>query len=113
MPKGTLDHVGFLAPQSKQLLLASLRFSFSKSVCETVFGARAMVEGSVGGGRRGGDGMRGCRVELMGALVVKSWRRRKGCVHFDPEMRGGVGNGSRSSADQREATAWRERGVDA
>ena len=43
MPKGTEDQVGFLAPQSKQILLASCRFSFSKMLCETVLGARADI----------------------------------------------------------------------
>ena len=42
MPKGTDDHVGFFALQSKQILLASLRFSCSKTRWDSVLGARAM-----------------------------------------------------------------------
>lgn len=41
MPKGTEDQVGFLAPQSKQILLASFRLSFSKILCDSVLEARA------------------------------------------------------------------------
>lgn len=43
MPNGTELHVGFLAPQSKQTLFASLRFSFSKMACDCVFDASAMT----------------------------------------------------------------------
>lgn len=43
MPKGTDDHVGFLAPQSKHILFASLRLSFSNSACDSALGASAMV----------------------------------------------------------------------
>ena len=42
MPNGTDDQVGFFAPQSKQILLASLRFNFSKMLCDVVLGARAI-----------------------------------------------------------------------
>jgi hypothetical protein len=60
MPKGTLLQVGFLAPQSKQILLASLRFSFSKMLCETVLGARVDI---VVGGRVGDVGR--CEWEVL------------------------------------------------
>lgn len=44
MAKGTEDQVGFLAPQSKQILLAGdKRLAFSKSARESDLGARAML----------------------------------------------------------------------
>lgn len=43
MAKGIEDHVGFFAPQSKQILLASFLFSCVKMVCDSVFDAIAMM----------------------------------------------------------------------
>jgi hypothetical protein len=43
MAKGIEDHVGFFAPQSKQILLASFLFSCAKMVCDSFFAAIAMM----------------------------------------------------------------------
>lgn len=43
MAKGIEDHVGFFAPQSKQILLASFLLSWLKRVCDSVFVAIAMM----------------------------------------------------------------------
>lgn len=43
MAKGIEDHVGFFAPQSKQILLASFRLNFSKMACDSVFVAIDMM----------------------------------------------------------------------
>jgi hypothetical protein len=43
MAKGIEDHVGFFAPQSKQILLASFLLSWLKRVCDSFFVAIAMM----------------------------------------------------------------------
>lgn len=47
MAKGIEDHVGFFAPQSKQILLASFLLICPKRACDSFFGAIAMVGGCV------------------------------------------------------------------
>jgi hypothetical protein len=43
MAKGIEDHVGFFAPQSKQILLASFLLSWLKRACDSFFVAIAMM----------------------------------------------------------------------
>jgi hypothetical protein len=43
MAKGIEDHVGFFAPQSKQILLASFLLSCPKRACDSFFVAIAMT----------------------------------------------------------------------
>jgi hypothetical protein len=43
MAKGIEDHVGFFAPQSKQILLASFLLSCPKRACDSFFVAIAMM----------------------------------------------------------------------
>lgn len=44
MAKGIEDHVGFFAPQSKQILLASFLLSWLKRACDSFFVAIAMMD---------------------------------------------------------------------
>ena len=43
MAKGIEDHVGFFAPQSKQILLASFLLIWPKRACDSFFVAIAMM----------------------------------------------------------------------
>jgi hypothetical protein len=43
MAKGIEDQVGFFAPQSKQILLASFRFNCAKRACDSFLVAIAMM----------------------------------------------------------------------
>jgi len=45
MAKGIEDHVGFFAPQSKQILLASFRLNWPKRACDSFLVAIAMMGG--------------------------------------------------------------------
>lgn len=80
MAKGTEDHVGFLAPQSKQSLLAGeVRLAFSKSAKDVLFGASAAMMVRWSGMWWCGEMVRCCdaEVELPGELEVP-----RGCCHF-------------------------------
>ena len=74
MAKGIEDHVGFFAPQSKQILLASFLLSWLKRVCDSVLVAIAMM-GECGRAGHVARGVSVCRrgVEVNGSSGSMGW----------------------------------------
>jgi hypothetical protein len=65
MAKGIEDHVGFFAPQSKQILLASFLLSWLKRACDSFFVAIAMM---------GENGRAGHVVGSVSLYVGAAWK---------------------------------------